>query len=189
MRFGSQGGNAPEFALTNPFGGPGSTPSFVDTGELRADVYNLWGVESAAVWGPFSVQAEAMLARLDRSGRPATDFWGAYAFATVFLTGEHRVYDRKRGEFDRVRPLNDFQPWRDGRLWGGAYELALRLSYIDLDDQNVRGGRLTDLTAGWNWYLNPYAKMSFNYIHAFLDRPPTGRSNADVFAVRGQVEF
>jgi phosphate-selective porin OprO/OprP len=189
MRFGATGGNAPEFALINPFGGAGSTPSFVDTGELRADLYNLWGVESAAVWGPLSLQGEAMLAHLDRPRRAGVDFWGAYAFATLFLTGEHRVYDRKRGEFDRVVPLTDFQPWRDGRWWGGAYELAARLSYIDLNDQEVHGGRLADLTCGWNWYLNPYAKMSFNYIHAFLDRPPTGRSNADVFALRGQIEF
>ena len=130
-----------------------------------------------------------MLAQLDRPRRPRVDFWGGYVFATLFLTGEHRVYDRKRGEFDRVVPLHDFQPWKDGCLWGGAVELTTRLSYIDLTDQNIRGGRLTDLTAGWNWYLNPYAKMSFNYIHAFLDRPPTGRSNADVFALRGQVEF
>jgi phosphate-selective porin OprO/OprP len=189
MRFGVQGGNAPEFALINPFGGTGSTPSFVDTGELRADLYNLWGLESAAVWGPLSVQGEAMLARIDRPDQPGVTFWGAYAFATYFLTGEHRVYDRKRGEFDRVRPLHDFQPWKDGQLCGGAWELTARLSYIDLDDRQVRGGRLTDLTCGWNWYWNANAKMMFNYIHAFLDRPPTGRSNADVFALRGQIEF
>jgi phosphate-selective porin OprO and OprP len=189
MRFGVQGGNAPEFALINPFGGTGSTPSFVDTGEFRADLYNLWGVESAAVWGPLSLQGEAMVAYLDRPGQSPVTFWGAYAFATLFLTGEHRVYDRKRGEFDRVVPLHDYQPWCDGRWWGGAFELTARLSYIDLDDRQIRGGQLTDLTCGWNWYLNPYAKMSFNYIHAFLDRPPTGNSNADVFALRAQIEF
>jgi phosphate-selective porin OprO/OprP len=189
MRFGTTGGNAPEFALINPFGGGGSTPSFVDTGEFRADLYNLWGVESAAVWGPLSVQGEAMLAQLDRPHKAAVDFWGGYVFATLFLTGEHRVYNRKVGEFDRIVPLHDFQPWKDGCLWGGAVELTTRLSYIDLTDWNIHGGRLTDLTCGWNWYLNPYAKMSFNYIHAFLNRPPTGRSNADVFALRGQVEF
>ena len=97
MRFGTTGGNAPEFSSINPFGGTGSTPSFVNTGEFRADLYNLWGIESAAVWGPLSVQGEAMLAQLDRPNKAAVDFWGGYVFATLFLTGEHRVYNRKRG--------------------------------------------------------------------------------------------
>jgi phosphate-selective porin OprO/OprP len=189
QRFGFPGGTAPEFALINAFGGAGTTPSFVDTGEFRTDLYNLWGLESAVVWGPLSLQGEAMLANLDRPNKSAVTFWGAYGFVTWFLTGEHRVYDRQHGEFARVQPLHDFQPWRDGRILSGALELAGRVSYIDVTDRDIRGGRMTDLTLGWNWYLNPYAKMSFNYIHVFLDRPPTGNSNADVFALRGQVEF
>ncbi|HCS52612.1 MAG TPA: porin, partial [Planctomycetaceae bacterium] len=71
----------------------------------------------------------------------------------------------------------------------GAWEIAGRWSYIDLNDENIQGSRLNDLTAGLNWYLNPYTKFQWNYIHAMLDSPLNGDSSADIFAMRAQVDF
>jgi phosphate-selective porin OprO/OprP len=65
----------------------------------------------------------------------------------------------------------------------------MRLSFIDLNDANVRGGQLTNATAGVNWYLNPYSKLVFNYIHAFADNPVHGNSDTSIFAARAQVDF
>jgi phosphate-selective porin OprO/OprP len=58
-----------------------------------------------------------------------------------------------------------------------------------LNDANVAGGRLNDVTFGVNWYLNRRAKFQFNYIHAFLDAPVFGDSDADIYAMRGQIDF
>ena len=52
----------------------------------------------------------------------------------------------------------------------GAWELALRWSYIDLNDGAVAGGYLDDTTLGLNWYLNSYMRLMFNWIHADQDR-------------------
>ena len=71
----------------------------------------------------------------------------------------------------------------------GAWELAARLSYLDLNDQNIRGGTITDLTCGVNWYVNAYGKLMFNYIHSLPDHRTMGRSEMDAFAVRAQVDF
>jgi phosphate-selective porin OprO/OprP len=77
-----------------------------------------------------------------------------------------------------------------GRACGpGAWEIAGRWSYIDLDDENIAGGRLNDLTLGVNWYLNRYTKFQFNYIHAFLTRPIGVDSDADIVALRAQLDF
>ncbi|WP_390620759.1 porin [Gimesia algae] len=54
---------------------------------------------------------------------------------------------------------------------------------------------MTDLTLGLNWYLNQFTKFQFNYIHAFLQSSPARNgpivndSNADIFAIRAQVDF
>jgi phosphate-selective porin OprO/OprP len=51
------------------------------------------------------------------------------------------------------------------------------------------GGALTDLTFGVNWYLNPYTKFQYNYVHAMLQNPTAGFSTMDTNAVRLQVDF
>ena len=68
-----------------------------------------------------------------------------------------------------------------------AWEVALRLSQIDLNNQDIVGGRLTDLTAGLNWYLTPYQRMKFNYILAHLDRGIS--SDTSIFGLRFDSDF
>jgi phosphate-selective porin OprO/OprP len=183
LRFGIFGGNSPEFALIL---GTTITPSFVDTGLIRTHSFQ---AETAVVLGPLSIQAEAAYSYLDQMGGPPLNFFAGYVFATYFLTGEHRQFNRKLAGFDRVKLHSDFNPCQNGTCRGGAWEVAARLSYIDLTDANIQGGRLTDITLGLNWYLNPYTRLSFNYIHAFLDRAPIGESEADIYAIRAQVDF
>ena len=67
----------------------------------------------------------------------------------------------------------------------GAWEGALRYSGLDLDDDSIAGGKLHDLTAGLNWYLNPYTRIMWNYIHA--DKNHVG--NADMLMMRFQIIF
>ena len=127
---------------------------------------------------------------------------GAYAQVGYFLTGEHRPYDRKAGAIDRIIPFHNFGPWNnDGGASGmGAWEIAGRWSYLDLNDKNIRGGTVTDLTAGLNWYLNPFWKMQLNYIHstptytaqaapAGTPNSPFARSTTNMFDIRCQMDF
>ncbi len=146
---------------------------FVDTGGLvGADHAYLAGAEAALVLGPFSVQAEYFREWVSGAtvGGNSTSpgFDGFYVFGSWFITGEHRNYKRSSGAFDRVIPNHSFS---DGGL--GAFELLLRYSHTELNDEGVLGGRLNDITAGVNWYLNPNAKLQFNYVNAKVDRGPT----------------
>jgi phosphate-selective porin OprO/OprP len=71
----------------------------------------------------------------------------------------------------------------------GAWELTARWSFVDLNDKNIRGGNINDITLGVNWFMNPYTKLVFNYIHAFLNHPTRGHSDTDIYGVMAQVDF
>jgi phosphate-selective porin OprO/OprP len=170
-----------------------STPYFADTGTLVARDSALLGTEFAWIAGPFSVQVEYMLASVDRPGAPDTLFHGGYLGLSYFLTGEHRPYDRQRASMDRVIPHANFL--RIGGADGscatgpGAWELAARISYVDLSDRDVDGGGLTDFTAGVNWYLTGYHRIKAHYVRAHLVRGPTGSSDTGIFALRFDMDF
>ncbi len=159
-------------------------PYFVNTGKFDVLDYHLFGAEAALVRGSLSIQSEFIAASVNQIGGRDLYFYGAYGYVSYFLTGESRPYDRRLGEFHRVIPLEDFV-----RGGSGAWELAARWSYVELNDFGIEGGRLQNLTVGLNWYLNPYSRVMCNYIHADLDDFDDGDSDADIFAMRFQVDF
>lgn len=162
------------------------TPPFVDTGTFAVNNFTHLAGELLYVRGPFSIQSEGMYAIVNPQNNLAQmHYKGAYMFASYFLTGESRTYDRKVGAIDRIKPLEDFK----SGCGIGAWEVAARVSYIDLNDGDINGGRMTDFTAGLNWYLNPYTKFQFNYIKSNVNNPVFGKSFADLFGARVQVDF
>lgn len=163
-------------------------PPFAITGAIPTDHTNLFNLEAAASWGDFVVQSEMRWVILDQLNGARNTFPGFYAHARYVLTGEAIEYSEESGTFGDVVPAH---PVRWGRCGIGAWEIAARVSHLDLNGERLPGpGRqLTDVTAGLNWYVNQYVKFQFNYIHAFLGDPELGDSDADIYAVRGQLEF
>lgn len=160
----------------------GLAPRIVDTGEFVADSANLLGLEAAWVHGPFSLQGELIKTFIDGESPWIGDptLFGAYIQASYFLTGEHRPYKMSEGVFDRVRPLANV-----GEGGWGAWELAARVSYLDLNDDGVRGNRLMDYTLGLNWYLNPNIRVMWNYVYA----DPSDGGEVNIFQTRVQIAF
>ena len=143
----------------------------------------LFGFELAYVAGPVSFQGEFTGSKLNGEREEGGAFlWGAYGMATVSLTGEHRVYKKKRGAFGRMEPRHNFNPQKGH--WG-AWEMAVRASYLDLDDNNVEGGILRDITGGVNWYLNPNFRWMVNYVLSDLK----GEGSTHIGQMRFQVDF
>lgn len=171
-------------------GAQNGVPFFIDTGNVGIHHYWLTGPELLLVDGPLSLQSEIMYLNAERTTDQREDFWGYYVQVGYFLTGEHRPYNRQQGAIDRVKPFgNVLSACDDGSRGVGAWELATRVSHLDLHDNTVRAGQLTDWTLGLNWYLNPYSKLQFNYIRAYLENPFVGPSNTDIYGLRAQVDF
>jgi len=158
---------------------------FVDTGDVE-DVNATFGfgVEAAGVYGPFSLQGEYIRTSLDRdAGAPDLDFDGYYVYGSWFITGESRSYRNKIGEFGRTKPREIV-----GMGGGGAWELALRYSNLDLTDGDFDGGKENNITFGVNWYATPNIRAMFNYIH--VDSKKEGvKDNPDIFQMRAQIDF
>ncbi len=77
------------------------------------------------------ISVDGRRSRIDNS----LTFDGWYSQIAYTLTGEPRPYKTDRGIFDGIRPNRNFGA--DG--WG-AFEIAVRLSDIDLSDENINGG-------------------------------------------------
>ena len=133
---------------------------FVDTGEIRdVDRYCLEGFEVAGQLGAASLQAEYHWVQVERDDAATLDFSGWYAQAAYTLTGEARPYRADRGFFDGIRPARPFG--KDG--WG-AFEVAVRVSELDLTDRDILGGRERNAALAFNWYLSPILKVSANVV-------------------------
>ena len=211
---------APEFGLlgqpqnSSSFGSAvNGTPNFVDSGKYQANSFNLFGVESVFQEGPLSLQSEWMLTNVNSVVGPI-NYNGAYFEFMYRLTGESRPYDKKLGALRNVVPFHDFfsfEPEKFGEVGLGAWEVAGRVSYVDIrNPSNLSGhyynsatnlfngsaktgaignGTMTDITLGGTWFLNKHTKWQFDWIHSFLNNKANGFSQADLYVTRIQVDF
>jgi len=154
---------------------------FVDTGAIAGDRVDIWGLEAAWVNGPFSVQSEYIMADAGRFTGSDVHLDGYYVQASYFLTGEHRNYKTSEAAFSRIKPMKNYS-YKGG---SGAWEVKARYSELDLNDSNITGGELDNISTGLNWYLNPNTRIMWDYVHA--DKDDVGQ--ADMLMMRLQFDF
>ncbi|MBV9840818.1 MAG: hypothetical protein JOY99_04645 [Sphingomonadaceae bacterium] len=152
----------------------------ISTGAIDASHVYTAGAEFAAEYRNFFVQGEYERIGIDRraSALDNPHFNGFYVEGSWILTGQRRRYNDGNFAFDGPKIDGSFNPSKGNY---GAIELALRYSDIDLNYHQgirgvalpaggVRGGDQKILTAGVNWYLNPIARVMFDYQHVKIDR-------------------
>lgn len=191
----------------------------VSTGALACDSAHLMGLESLYIRGPFSFQAEYGWTWLDNASgilptstaahpvlTPATNYMfnGGYLQVAYTLTGENRAYDKKAGAMSRYYfggegPYENAFIVRDvngGLCTGwGAWEIAARYSYIDLNSgagaTQVRGGIMDGFGLALNWYLNTNLTVNFEWDWNNRYALPAGSIPGDEnsFGARMQYSF
>lgn len=159
----------------------------VDTGELRGTA-GLIATELAFRRGPVLVQSEVFTNLVEEDDAGDLVLWGAYVGSAWAVTGESRPYDPASALFGRIVPDHPFAPFRGG--WG-AVELAGRLSWLDLSEGDVRGGRMLSLNLGPTWTLNRFVRLQAGYVWAHVVDVADGarRGNAHVLQSRLDLQF
>jgi phosphate-selective porin len=127
---------------------------------------------------------------------------GFYVLVTILLTGEERTTYSQA-----IKPVRDFD-LRHPVASPGAWELVFRTSRLDLSpivfapgavrlaDPATNSDGATEFTFGFNWYLNAWVRMQFNWERAWFEQPvrlgpgPAGLlGHQDTLLTRFQVIF
>jgi phosphate-selective porin OprO/OprP len=150
-----------------------AAPFFVNTGVLPATTTRLFGPEVYYRPGNWLFGSEyyALIVNAEDEADPV--FHGGDVFVSWNITGETRSYHTTNGFFRAVSP-------RTTVLQGGpgAWEAVLRFTYIDLDAEQVTGGKFWRITPMLNWHLTDNTRFEFVYGYGVLDRfDTTGRTH------------
>lgn len=185
------------FSFTSALANNVDRTNILSTGNLTKadksqviDHFTRFGAETAFVYGPWSAQGEYIQANISGDGYEGSrTLDGYYGYVSYFLTGESRSYKYKTGAWDRIKPNRNFDLHNGG--WG-AWEVAAGYDYIDLNDDNIEGGRASTAKFGLNWYPNSHFRLMANFIHVLdLNTKQRGFNKADLdaFEMRAQVDF
>ncbi len=150
----------------------------VDTGLFdNVSQQNIYAVELAGARDSVMFRAEIFRATWNQSDTKDPVFKGFYTQASWILTGETFKYTQ--GKFLRIRPQNK----------RGAWEVAVRFSRVDLNDEAITGGEERNLTVGVNWYSsgNQFRLMS-NLIFVKTDEN-AGDEDTTILQVRAQLHW
>lgn len=154
--------------------------------KIDAVKYNHQGNMGVAfILGSVAFQTEYTFAIVNPTSNTALKmeqyyFDAYYGTISWFITGEHKNFSKSKTAFDMVKPKKNF-----GKGGAGAFEVALRYSSIDFNDNDIQDGVLNAITVGLNWYVNPAVRYTINYINANVK--DLGRTN--IFQMRFQVAF
>jgi phosphate-selective porin OprO/OprP len=162
---------------------------FLATPELGVTTETSYGLEAAAIHGPFHAAGEVHWLDADTIDDGASPtFFGGYAEVGYYLTGETRGY--KGGKFDRTKVRNPV-----GKGGFGAFQVNLRYDYLDLNDDGIIGGKQQGYEAALIWIPQDYVRFMLNYGRMSYDDaaiPAAGGDRdygIDVFGARAQVDF
>jgi phosphate-selective porin OprO/OprP len=155
----------------------------IDTDDID-DVERLdrQGLEVAFASGPLLIQAERIGVSINRdiAAGPHLQFSGWYLSASWMLTGEERDYNGAKGRFNRIKPKGADTAW----------EIALRRSNLNLNDEDIDGGELQNTTLALNAYVNDNVRFRINMIRARATPNEDGDDEkVTIVQARGEIYF
>ncbi|MEW6299381.1 MAG: porin [Thermodesulfobacteriota bacterium] len=180
----------------------GVTPTgfqFFDPVNVRGERLRVGG-HAAWFYGPYSVTGEYIYTseerrRLGQNGEDLDDLetFGGYVGGTWLLSGEKKVFNRpNRPAHVFLNPIGNTDGW-------GSWELAARYEYFILDNAAdrrpgaLKRNRYDAGRIGVNWYLNPWTRVSVEYVYSFFAdtqrSPRPGHHSVNSLLSRVQVEF
>lgn len=160
-----------------------AAPYFVDTGSFKADSTWMLGYEAYYRQNRWLFGSEYWWMHISSpsTNNPVVD--GGDIVTTYLFNDASRVYNTAGGFFRAVSPKRSV--FQGGP---GAWELVLRYSYIDLDNQKLQGGTFGRFTPMVNWHMSNNMRLEMGYGYGHLDRFNL-KGNTQFFQTRLQLQF
>lgn len=180
----------------------GITPTgyeFFKAVDVRGDRLRAGG-HLAWIYGPYSLSGEYIYTaeerdKLGKNGEDLADFvtYGGYIGGTWLLSGEKKVFNKpNRPSLIFLDPTGKMEGW-------GSWELAARYEAFTLDNESgskpgaLKRNVYEAARLGLNWYLNPWTRVSVEYIYSLFDdakrSPRLGHHSVNSVLSRIQLEF
>ena len=158
-------------------------PFYLDTGVFDADHTRMIAPEVYYRRGSWIAGSEYFVQQVSAPAKGDPVFHGGEVFVSWLVTGETRKYNTRGGIFGFVSPRSSV--FESGT---GAVEPILKITYTDLDDAAIDGGRFWRISPMVAWHLSDAWRWTFAYGYGVLDR--FGRKGSTQFLQsRIQVQF
>lgn len=133
-----------------------SEPAIFETYLKDVDAQYQCGVEVLNQSEHCFLQSEFMMTAVKSNDRPTYHAHGCYVEGGWLLSGKMLKYD-----YIDALPYCTSEPH--------SFLLFARYNYTNLNDTEIKAGRLHDVTIGANYYLNKYLLFKVNYSHQWTD--------------------
>ena len=147
--------------------------------EAKVDqVINQWklDLEMILLYNKWYFQGQYFLAHLNRFQAGNYNGKGWYGQIGYMILGAKHNYNAATGMIVNPAPK--------------SLEVLCRYNMIDLNDAGIRGGRLTDISLGMNYFINKYVAAKINYTHMMVgNSSPKGGDDFDLIQARLQFSF
>jgi phosphate-selective porin OprO/OprP len=155
------------------------------TGTIRASAARSGGVEAGLAHGRLWAQGEWHGIAVERSGGGTLRFSGWYVQAAWTLIGQPREWEPTLGAWGAPKPRTAFNP--SAGQWG-AVEIGARYSMLDLNDDDIRGGRQQVWSASLGWWPVESLRVLTQYQYGQVRGGATDHS-FQALALRAQRRF
>lgn len=160
----------------------------VDTDRIEADAATVAGLEALFQRGRWTAQTECFGLWIDgANGVPGESFLsGAYVSLSTFLGESSTRWNRMRGALG-APSVED--AWSSGGSWSNNVEAVARVSWTDLNDGSVRGGKVVDIEAGFNFYLTSTTRLMVHWLGVRADNPDGISATGHALLGRIQIQI
>lgn len=141
-------------------------------------VINQWKLDAECILlcNKWYFQGQYFLSHLNRNAADNFNGKGGYVQAGYLILGDKHNYKAETGMMGNPAPK--------------SLEVLLRYDNVNLNDAGIRGGRLSDITVGMNYFINKYIAAKINYTRMMVgDSSPMGGKDFDLLQARVQLSF
>lgn len=141
-----------------------------------SQVINQWklDLELILTYNKWYFQGQYYLAHLNRSAADNYNARGGYAQAGYMILGAEHNYNPRTGMIANPAPR--------------SLEVVVRYNNVNLNDAGIRGGRMSDVTAGMNYFINKYVVAKVNYTRLMMGHSAL-RGGQDFNLLQGRIQF